>query len=188
MTGRKPSPSKTIDRNDTHYSKEEVEKRMIAEEKIKTADRLEPPSGMSSFAKKEWKRIMGLYRQMEADILNDLDISALMMYCEAYAVYRKAEKVWVNFSKIKDPSDTDYKVFNRARIQMNDQVKVVCQLSEQLCLTPVGRARMGIAMAKKKEQSSLAKLFQGGDGDDDGGESESDPEPCSPLADEALEK
>lgn len=168
MTGRKPSPAKTIDRNDTHYSKDGVEGRARAEEKIKTADRLEPPSGMSSVAKKEWKRIMGLYRQMEADILNDLDISALMMYCEAYAVYRKAEKVWVSFSKIKDPSDTDYKVFNRARIQMNDQVKVVCQLSEQLCLTPVGRARMGIAMAKKKEQSSLAKLFQGGDGDDDG--------------------
>lgn len=166
MTGRKPTPAKAIDRKEMHHTKDEVRARANAEDKIKTADRLEPPSGMSSVAKKEWKRIMGLYRQMEADILNDLDISALMMYCEAYAVYRKAEKVWVNFSRIKDPSDTDYKIFNRARVQMNDQVKVVCQLSEQLCLTPVGRARMGIAMAKKKEQSSLAKLFQGGDDED----------------------
>lgn len=175
MNGRMPTPAKTIDRNENHKSKDYINKRVIAEEKIKTADRLEPPSGMSSVAKKEWKRIMGLYRQMEADILNDLDISALMMYCEAYAVYRKAEKVWVNFSKLKDPSDTDYKIFNRARVQMNDQVKVVCQLSEQLCLTPVGRARMGIAMAKKKEQSSLAKLFQGGDGDDDGSNGDENP-------------
>lgn len=167
MTGRKPTPAKAIDRKEMHHTKDEIRARSIAEDKVKTADKLEPPSGMSSVAKKEWKRIMGLYRQMEADILNDLDISALMMYCEAYAVYRKAEKVWVNFSKLKDPSDTDYKIFNRARVQMNDQVKVVCQLSEQLCLTPVGRARMGIAMAKKKEQSSLAKLFQGVDGDDE---------------------
>lgn len=172
MTGRKPTPAKTIDLKEMHQPKDVVRARANAEDKIKTADRLEPPTGMSSAAKKEWKRIMGLYRQMEADILNDLDISALMMYCEAYAVYRKAEKVWVNFSKLKDPSDTDYKIFNRARVQMNDQVKVVCQLSEQLCLTPVGRARMGIAMAKKKEQSSLAKLFQCADDDNGSGDDE----------------
>lgn len=154
------------------------------ETKIKTADRLKCPKDMSPVAKKEWKRIMGLYRQMEADILNDLDITALTMYCESFAQYKSAQKDWVQVQKVVTTNVNSQRTLDKIRSVMNDQVKVVCQLSEQLCLTPVGRARMGIAMAKKKEQSSLAKLFQGGDGDDDGNDGDENPTEAKDEEDE----
>lgn len=94
---------------------------------------------------------MRLYRMMDANILSDLDITALVMYCEAWSVYKTAQEQWVKLNTVATTNPASQKVIDTLIDTMNKQAQVVSRLSEQLCLTPVGRARMGINPAKDKK-------------------------------------
>ena len=94
-TGRKPTPLKLVDNAKARHTKETLDGRQNGEPEGCT-DKLTPPKTISNEAKKEWKRIVKLYRQLDAKIINDLDISTLMAYCESVAIYRRAQEEYQN--------------------------------------------------------------------------------------------
>jgi P27 family predicted phage terminase small subunit len=157
MQGRKPKNADLIDSGSFKKSKESVEARREAEEALRTSDLLLPPEYLSPLAKIEWDRLLKLYRTMDADILSDLDIGALTIYCEAYAIYMKAHEVWVKFQQVVNTNPDAQKIIDKSFAVMEKQSNTMYKFSEQLCLTPIGRARMG--MAKKGEPSLLEKLM-----------------------------
>lgn len=148
-----------------------TEKR-IAREKVavamKTTDDLKAPSCLSKTAKQEWKRIVKLYRAIEVPILNDLDIVAMAMYCEAWAQWKDYQKRFLEIKiKIEETLKNDPKASvgslreeaSGCQDAMNKQIKVVMSLSEQLCLSPVGRARMGMNPFNKRRENKVVAFL-----------------------------
>ena len=165
--GRKAKPVEMFDNKKGKKSNEYIEIRKKTEARLRTENNLICPKELSDVAQKEWRRVMRLYRKMDAKIMNDLDISVLSMYCEAVAMWKSAQAIWKRFSSLYSEDEEEQKSINKARNVMNEQVKVVLQLAEQLCLSPVGRAKFGIGIANKskeeEELDSLKSLMQGGD-------------------------
>ena len=169
LTGRKPVPASLIDPKKEKRSKETIEKRRVIENSLKTEAKLNCPKSLSEIAKKEWRRVIRLYKQMGSDILCDLDIQALTMYCEAVAVYKIAQAESIRLRNrlteiqglaVKDKKD-EYLVRECIEINvktMNNQTKIISSLAEQLCLTPVGRARMGMMKVTADAPDALSEL------------------------------
>ena len=154
--GRTPVLSVLNDNSKTHRTKKELEIRREAEV-TGCSDNLKPPKELSERAQEEWDRLIPLYRQLNYDILNDLDLMNLAAYCESVAVYTKAELEWpkqqlvgiVNGKIVENPY---IKIMAREAVNM-------ARLAEQLCLSPVGRARMGMAALKRAKAIDPMEAF-----------------------------
>lgn len=159
-TGRKPVPPALIDNKSHKKNHQEIQERKESWEKLKTSTILKVPRHLTPEAKKEWRRVMKLYNLMEADILSDLDQQALIMYCEATAIYKKAQEQWAKLQQVATPNPDGQKLIDSILRTMERQSKIISSLSEQLCLTPVGRARMGMNPTKTEEEDPLVKLLK----------------------------
>lgn len=139
-------------------SNEDKRKRTEAVAVLADVSKLSAPSYLSPLAKKEWRRIMKLYKQMDVKILCDLDVAALVMYCEAWSIYKVAQEQWTKLQVVATTNKASQQVINTCIDTMNKQATVVSRLSEQLYLTPAGRARMGVTPRKKKKDELLEFL------------------------------
>lgn len=155
--GRKPIPASMTDNKKQKKSNKKLQSRKDYEKSLKTTSALRVPKHLSEEAKKEWRRLMKLYRRMDADILSDLDKNALSIYCEAYAIWKRAHDVWVKHQQVVSTNEDAQKIIDKTFKTMEKQSDIMRKFSEQLCLTPVGRARMGIN--QKKEKSTLEKMM-----------------------------
>lgn len=159
MAGRNARPIALVD-YDNHRTKKEIEAREAGEPKGCTAN-LTVPKHLSNDAKKEWRRVVKLYRQLDQEVLNDLDVGILACYCESVALYNAASVRMQNepLTVLTDKGE----VVNPLLKIMDKQSANIKAYGEQLCLTPVGRARMGIANAKKEVESDpLEQLLRTG--------------------------
>lgn len=160
MSGRKPIPASLIDPLEHKKSKDEIETRQKIENALKTSSKLTCPKYLSITAKKEWRRVIKLYRGLDVDILCDLDISALVIYCEAWAIYKQAQSIWAKYiEKVQINPESKSRMPEKYFIIMKEQSKIINSVSEQLCLTPVGRARMGMMARKDAYESDVEALF-----------------------------
>lgn len=161
MKGRKPYPfvvmESTNDKN--RLTKEQLAARGKNEPKINSVN-LRCPPHLSEDAKKEWRRIVRLYKEFDKPILSDLDINALEIYCEAVVTYRKAmlkvretSEVYVNKSDQNRPKKNPWlTVANEAATQVK-------KYGEILLLDPVSRARAGMAKTDKETESPMAAFL-----------------------------
>lgn len=158
--GRKPMPPALVDKKVYKKNNDELAAREESWEKMKTTKVLRVPKHLTPEAKKEWRRVMKLYNLMEVDILSDLDQQALIMYCEATAIYKKAQEQWAKLQQVATTNPDGQKLIDNIFRTMERQTKIISSLSEQLCLTPVGRARMGMNATKAEDDDPLLKLLQ----------------------------
>lgn len=164
-TGRKPKPSAIQDRRE-HRSIREIQARKANEPQGCDAN-FRAPSELSEEAKREWRRLVKLYRQLEQPVLNDLDLSILAAYCESVAIYRKAQAdyqspPWNGQLVGKLPGSNTISENPYLRI-MTREGQSMAKYAEQLCLSPVGRARMGLAKAKQDQRQDALILAGFGD-------------------------
>lgn len=159
LGGRKPIPASLIDPAEHKKAKEEIEARRDMEDALTTTSKLSCPKYLSDSAKKEWRRVIKLYKGLDVDILCDLDISALVIYCEAWAVYRKAQETWAKVKQVVAANPEAQRILDKCFVLMEKQSKIINNMSEQLCLTPVGRARMGMMAKRENESSAIEDLF-----------------------------
>ncbi len=138
-------------------------------------DTLPVPKDLNDGAKKEWRRIIRLFRQGDTKIINNLDLYMLKAYCIEVDIYDRLYKQWQNegCEIIKSSStDTAHQKLspNNAVIEQsvgNTRKKVINPLldalqkhsntirvyAEQLGLTPVGRAGWTVRTAKKERDA-----------------------------------
>lgn len=120
---------------------------------------LVPPSNLSNAARVEWDRLIELYKQLDTNVINDLDINLLVAYCESAAIYKAAQEKYttgdlVVYNGSGTPIESPYLTI------MRKEAASIVKYSEQLCLSPVGRARMGLAAVKKREENDpMAEFF-----------------------------
>jgi len=159
MPGRKPKPPLLMDNNVQKLSKLVLDQRTESWNKLEVEKTLKCPGKLSKPAKKEWKRVMRLYDQMKVSILSDLDQRALIVYCEAVAAYDAAQHAYkeiIENSPEKIAGDSATVLLD----MMDRQSKLIAKQSEQLCLTPVGRARMGIQLHKVEKEDGISELLR----------------------------
>ena len=160
MPGRKAYPAALmlVRNNDNRLTKEQLEGRLQNEPKPKSA-RLITPSWISKEAQTEWRRLVKQFKSMDAQILSDLDINALAIYCEAVVTYRKAmQKVRETSEVIISKNNPGKPTKNPWLMVANDAATQIKKYGEVLCLDPVSRARVGIGRSKK-EVDPNADLF-----------------------------
>lgn len=164
MTGRKPAPASLLDPDKIKLSQDNLNARKAIEKKLNPSSvlRCPPKTKISPDARKIWKRIMKLYDGMDADILSDLDEVSLKMYCEAVAVYDTAHSEWLKIQRIMVANPSVQGQIDKLLDRMNKQTTVINKLAEQLCLTPVGRARMGVVTISvpQNNQNPIMELFR----------------------------
>lgn len=161
MKGRKPYPYVVMDStNDKNrLTKEALNSRKKNEPKIDSAE-LKCPDHLSPDAKKEWERIVGLYKELKQPIITDLDLNALEIYCEAVVTYRKA------MLKVRESSEvygnkTDGKPRKNPWLSVaNDAAVQIKKYGEVLLLDPVSRARVGLTKTKDEDLSPMAKFLK----------------------------
>ncbi len=156
--GRKPQLSVVIDNEKGRRTKAVMDARK-AGEVTGASSKLTPPRELSKAAKKEWRRVVKLYRQLDAEVINDLDVNLLAAYCENVAVFKEAE---VNYQAepLAKWSAADQKWVESPYLKIMDgAAKNIMKAAEQLCLSPVGRARMGVLAAKKQAAADPMEQF-----------------------------
>lgn len=161
MKGRKPYPftvmESTNDKN--RLTKDELKSRKKNEPNIESAA-LRCPSHLSKGAKKEWRRIVKLYRELDKPIMSDLDVNALEIYCEAVITYRKAmAKVRETAEVYVSKSDQNKPKKNPWFTVANEAAAQIKKYGEILLLDPVSRARVGLSKSKQ-EESPMAEYLR----------------------------
>ncbi len=124
---------------------------------------LECPSDMSAGAKKEWKRIIDLYRTCNINVLNDLDKATLKSYCVAVdqrdLLYKKWQKEGCELMVLQPTKNGIKTVPNPILRELDRYANTIRILAEELALTPVSRAAYGVRSAKA--QKSAIEDFMG---------------------------
>lgn len=162
MAGRNPRPFQIVEKlNDKNrLTKDELEKRKKHEPHIKS-NKLRCPVHLSADAKKEWKKLVKLYGEIEEPILSDLDCNALEIYCESLVTYRKAmqkvretSEVYADRAKQNEPKKNPWlTVANESAIQIK-------KYGEILLLDPISRARIGVAKARNEVVSPMSAFIK----------------------------
>lgn len=154
-SGRKATPLELLDNSVQKKTAKQLAELKENQLTVKSAS-LKMPEDLSEGAKAEWKRIIDIYDGSNAKILNDLDIQAMRIYCEHTSLYNKAAAAMGNLPSILASTPESQRIINNITKTMNDSAKVIMSYSEQLCLTPIGRAKMGYASvrgSKKKKDA-----------------------------------
>lgn len=154
--GRKPVSVSVMDeKTKKSRSKEALELREQNEPSM-CEETFVPPSDLSKGALKEWRRVVRLYRQLDRRVLNDLDQTTLAAYCESTAVYKDAQNKYQSLPLVDPDSGKENPYL---KIMWREGANIA-KYAEQLCLSPVGRARMGVLAAKREmESDSTAEFF-----------------------------
>lgn len=156
--GRKPQLSVVID-NETGRRTKAVMDARKAGEVTGASSKLTPPRELSKAAKKEWRRVVKLYRQLDAEVINDLDVNLLAAYCENVAIFKEAEVNYQAEPLAKWSAEEQKWVESPYLKIMDGAAKNIMKAAEQLCLSPVGRARMGVLAAKKQAAADPMEQF-----------------------------
>jgi len=160
MAGRKPYPIALVKAtNDKqHATKKELAERAKNEPRIDSA-KLTCPKHLNEVSKKEWRRIVKLYKQLDTPIVTDLDKTALEVYCENFSIFRTAmQEIKDSALLYKDKSgEARRNPYVLIANQASDQMK---KYGEILLLDPVSRARSSLAKNKKPEDMTPIEAFR----------------------------
>ena len=174
--GRKAIPPELKD-NSTYKDIGAIDRQTALMPRIDSA-KLICPSWLPPGAKKEWKRIVGLYRTLEITVLNDLDKAVLTSYVIEVDLRDRLYQEWVKDQKIMVEDKTDTirqrqtasgtpiestignsrkKIVNPVLREIERHNATIRVLAEQLALTPAGRA--AYAVRQEKANRSPAEEF-----------------------------
>ena len=168
-SGRKPIHPDLIDNKKYKKSPQELK---ALKERIPTIKscKLTVPQELTDGAKKEWRRVVTLYKELAEPILNDLDAELLKSYCIAVDIRTKLYEEYNRISKLCFESVTTTKhgvvedggkIKKPASLEIRSKVSPLLRelrqfesritiLGSELGLTPAGRVARGIKEAKEK--------------------------------------
>ncbi len=182
--GRNAIPAELKD-NSTYKDPGAIERQKANTPKCSSAA-LRCPKNLAEGAKKEWRRVVKLYRELDMQILNDLDIAVLTSYCVEVDIAQRLYDEWARGTEKVAPyslmtpdistgskteatpsgqpikrssSSTVKNVVNPLLREYNRHAQTVRILAEQLALTPAGRA--AYAVRQEKANKSAAEEFMG---------------------------
>ena len=129
------------------------------EPKFPIADEVpSPPSYLSTYAKKEWKRIAPLLHRNR--LLTEADISILAGYCQAYNRWIEAEKLIRTYGYT---SETDKgNIIQRPEVGIaNKALDEMLKYAKEFGLTPSSRANLHVENAEDVDDPFM-QFIRGG--------------------------
>ena len=145
--------SKPIGLQSRHNTKEEIEKRKQAEDKIKGNDNLVYQVPKSITDKKQKELYLNLVEELRATgILNNLDIELLKQTVNAIVQMEGANKLIKKYGQVIQKADGSLQK-NPSINVYKDFYGVYYQSCNQLGLSPVARAKIASANVSAKEDS-----------------------------------
>ncbi len=159
MAGR---PPKVIIDNDKYKkSKEELELRELSTP-IYESQNFEPPASLNEEELKVWYWLVDIFQQTKNCKVSDADVHLMEIYCQekvtadrAQVELRKSsfcEYIYVKVGKDKDGKQKIQAKANPYRSIRKSSTAMCIRLFDQLGLSPMARARQGLASAKKQEE------------------------------------
>ena len=150
--------------NPNRLTKAEIKARQEAEESFKPGiDKIELPTWLDKEGKKEWKRIAKDLEEL--NILTNVDITALGMYCDAYSKYQLATKkineegMFIEYTNKAGATNIIEHPAVKAQVKYADLIKKLCS---EFGLTPSARAKITLPkLEENKEETLEDKLFGG---------------------------
>lgn len=153
MGGR---PRKIIAISTGNISKAERAERKAQEEKLRiNTDELKPPTWLDTAGKKEFKRVVKNFAVL--NISDNLDLSVLATYCDAYSNFQKAAKI-INKITAADVSEWDFELYEKTMRGYEKYAKIILQCSGKLGLATIDRLKL--VQPKKKEEKPINKFAQ----------------------------
>lgn len=156
-----------------------LDERKSLEQKLILQDNPDMPEGMTAGAEKIWNETLALYDRLYETsgmkVVCVLDQSTLKSYCicrdildKLYLEYKQDENVYktiVTKSKSSSTSGerktgTEKRVINPVFAEINKYETRLTKLAAELCLTPAGRARMGIAILQGSKNNDLDDFLE----------------------------
>ena len=120
-----------------------------------SADNLKPPPYLSTYAKKEWKRIVPLLQKNK--LLTDADITMLAAYCQAYGRFVEAEKlIRANgYTTLTDKGN----VIQRPEVGIaNKAMEEMLKFGREFGLTPSSRTQLHVENPDAAEDPFMTLL------------------------------
>lgn len=154
---RPPKPINAIDNKVSKRTKAELEAREINEPKIINPKRLSCPKSLTEEARSHWRKLMRLHKKLDKPIWTEFDVAALARYCEHLNIWDKLQAEWRNSDSIFTQNKEDIGI-NPLISQMNSLNKILLQEEDKLCISIIGRARVGTVktqIVKDKEEDDL---------------------------------
>lgn len=121
-------------------------------------DSLKPPSYLSKYAKKEWKRIAPLLSKN--GLLTEADITSLAGYCQAYHRWIECEKLIRTYG-YTDTTDKG-NVIQRPEVgAANKALELMLKYGKEFGLTPSSRTSLHIEKTEEVEDPFMIFLKGG---------------------------
>lgn len=160
MAGRKPttSPGKRLGR-----SNEEIEERQ-ENTPIYLSQNFKPPKTLTAAEKKVWKWLVKVFRETVNCRVSDADIHLMELYCRAKVATDEADAalkaddspyIIVKLGKDDDGDDRTTAKPNPNIKKRKDNADLCIKLFNELGLSPVARARMGLGAANAKKNTDV---------------------------------
>ena len=122
--------------------------RMNKKEAKPNADNIDMPAGMSEAAQQQW--IPVAQQLEEAGLLTNLDVQALRMYCEAYAVWLAANDKIIEFGAVLQNPEGRYvraPWFDISAKAFEQMHKMIVEFG----MTPASRTKVSASKPEKKK-------------------------------------
>lgn len=119
---------------------------------------LKPPSYLSNYGKKEWKRISPLL--LKNGLLTEADVSALAAYCQAYNRWLEAEKLirTYGYTAMTDKGN----IIQRPEVGIaNKAMDEMLKYGKEFGLTPSSRSSLHIDKPEEVEDPFM-QFMRGG--------------------------
>ncbi|MCP3852926.1 MAG: phage terminase small subunit P27 family, partial [Gammaproteobacteria bacterium] len=119
------------------------------------SDNIKMPVGMSADAKKHWKQVSKQLK--EAGILTNLDITALMIYCETYAQWKDAtDKISTHGAVVKGKDG--YPIRSPYLYVAQKGFEQMKSMLTEFGMTPSSRTKVNTTDDHQKQQDPWADL------------------------------
>lgn len=152
MPGRNAYPIRLLEatNNRRHLTKQEIERRKSNEPTVKS-NSLKCPTHLGDAEKKEWRRIVRLYQQVDGNILCDLDSNLLEQYVVEWVRWRKAQAEIQKSSEVVRDTSGGKKTMANPWLEVERSASAVCiRVGSLLMLDVVSRAKIG---SRKEEEA-----------------------------------
>lgn len=159
-------PPKNLNALSAAYTKEEKDKRIAAENKLKGKnDNIRPPDFLKTdiVALNKFEELVKALE--EAEILSNVDVDLLAVYCDSWSKYVKATKILSSQDMVEDQINS----LNHVNKTMNPYIKVQQTYSQQLIkisslfgLSPADRSKVSHNIeVEDKSSDVLLELIKG---------------------------
>ena len=156
-------PRKTIKLLKSHRSKDERDTRSEAERQYKVArNALSPPAFLDVNAKKEFERVV--QEATEAEFLDNLDLSTLAMYANAWSHYETLSELLNkegDVISVTGANGNKYRRPNPALVPLAEYTSQIFKCSTKLGLATTDRLKLVVPTKAAQKENKFSKFLRG---------------------------